>query len=129
VTLAFVHFATFVREFDRLGLTDEDLVALEKLIAADPNRGDVMKGTGGLRKIRFAPPSRHIGSSGGCRAAYFYFPIFATVYFFLLFAKNDQSNLTPEERAGAKRFADRLDAYYAAVAAKSAAKESRRRTK
>src|SRR5665213_2831955 len=42
-------------------LRDEDLQALETLIMRNPSGPGIMKGTGGLRKIRFAPPSRGRG--------------------------------------------------------------------
>jgi len=57
-----------------------------------------MKGTGGLRKVRFAPPSWHTGKSGAARVCYAHFAVFDTVSFVTLFAKKDQANLTRAER-------------------------------
>jgi len=53
----FKYLAGFVREWDRLGLEDDDLNELEQLILTDPDAGALVSGTGGLRKLRFA--SRH----------------------------------------------------------------------
>jgi len=51
----FKYLAGFVREWERLGLTDEDLQELELIILADPEAAPVIAGTGGLRKLRFSP--------------------------------------------------------------------------
>lgn len=59
----------------------------------DPEAGSVMKGTGGLRKIRFAPPSRGKGKSGSMRVGFVQFPEFARIYLVTLFLKKDAENL------------------------------------
>src|SRR5688500_11732265 len=51
----------FAADWRRLGLGDEDLRALESAVMQRPERGSVMRGSGGLRKVRFAPPSWHTG--------------------------------------------------------------------
>jgi len=68
--LTFIQLAPFVVAWRRLGLTDEDLSALEQLIMHRPEAGAVMQGTGGVRKLRFAPPSWHMGKSGATRVCY-----------------------------------------------------------
>ncbi|HET6251329.1 MAG TPA: hypothetical protein VFE47_26835 [Tepidisphaeraceae bacterium] len=55
--LTFLYSAGFVREWDRQGLDDEDLQALEDAIQKSPESAPVMRGTGGLRKMRFAASS------------------------------------------------------------------------
>ncbi|MDB5172451.1 MAG: hypothetical protein JWN51_1224 [Phycisphaerales bacterium] len=94
----FVQPAPFVSEWKRLRLTDEDLQKLESLIRENPAAGPVMKGTGGLRKIRFAPPSWNQGKSGASRVCYVVFSEVQAIYFLAMFAKNEKSNLTPAER-------------------------------
>jgi len=81
-----------------LKLTDADLIALEAEIAKDPEAPPVMKATGGIRKVRFAPPSWRRGKSGATRVCYAYFARFAQVYLFLIFTKRRQENLTPDEK-------------------------------
>ena len=55
------------REFDSvwksLGLNDDDLNELEIFLCKNPDAGDTMKGTGGVRKLRWALDGR--GKSGG----------------------------------------------------------------
>jgi len=96
--LTLVQVASFASDWRRMRLTDDDLRALENLILTDPTRGKAMAGTGGLRKMRFAPPSRHVGKSGATRVGYAYFPMFETVYLIALYAKQDKDNLTAGER-------------------------------
>ena len=49
----FVRFPAFTSDWERFGLTDMALRALETEILKDPERAPVMRGTGGLRKVRF----------------------------------------------------------------------------
>jgi hypothetical protein len=75
-------------------LPDEDLQALEAAIMRDPAAAAVMKGTGGLRKIRFAPPSRGSGKRGAMRVGFAQFPEFGRIYLVTLFLKKDAENLS-----------------------------------
>ena len=95
--LTFVQTPIFAAQALRLGLNDEDIRALEQLILDYPERGNVMKGTGGVRKIRFAPPSWHTGKSGAARACYVLFTEAESCYFVSIFAKSDKPNLSRKE--------------------------------
>ncbi|HSU66640.1 MAG TPA: hypothetical protein VLJ39_07200 [Tepidisphaeraceae bacterium] len=97
--LTFLYLPEFVREWDRLRLTDADLCALEDLIARGPALAPVMRGTGGLRKIRFAPPSRHTGKSGAMRVGFAYVRVRAAIIVVAVFSKNVAANFTAAERA------------------------------
>lgn len=81
-------------------MTDEDLRALEHQIMDNPQAGTVMRETGGLRKIRFARPGS--GKSGGYRICYVYFQHYGIVYLLLIFAKNEQPNLSAAEKSACK---------------------------
>ena len=52
-------------------LTEEELMSLKDILAAKPTIGDILQGTGGVRKMRFA--LRNKGKSGGSRVIYFYY--------------------------------------------------------
>jgi hypothetical protein len=101
--LTFVQLARFAARWTRLKLTDEDLRALEQLLLRDPNAGAAVAGTGGLRKVRFAPPSRNVGKSGAFRVGYAYFRTAEAVYLLAIFPKNEQANLTAAEKAEARK--------------------------
>jgi hypothetical protein len=55
-------------------LTDDDMVALEKDIIANPEAGDLVRGTGGLRKIRLGQRAVGRGKRGGARVLYLDLP-------------------------------------------------------
>ncbi len=69
----------------------------------NPMAGDVIRGSGGLRKVRFAPPSMHIGKRGATRVAYGYIRVASTIYLFKIFAKKDQDNLAASDIAAARQ--------------------------
>ena len=100
----FVQAPPFVSTLERLGLTDEDLRALESAIMARPEAGSVMAGTGGLRKARFAPPSWHTGKSGALRVCYVVFPTAGVCYLLDLIAKNERANLSAADKARWRRW-------------------------
>ena len=91
-------------------LTDEDLAALESAIADAPDNPPV-RGTGGLRKIRFAPHSSSGGKSGGARACYVHFADHGLVYLCAVFAKNDKVNLTAAEREAYRKLLESFRRY------------------
>jgi hypothetical protein len=80
------------------------------IVAADPECGDVMSGTGGFRKVRV--PRQGMGKSGGARVVYIWrndkFPVFLIT----VFPKNKKANLTKAERNALKKRADDIfDSY------------------
>jgi len=103
--LTFVELDEFIDDWTALGLNDEeDLFALEVAIMADPKGPDVIKGTAGLRKVRFAPSKWNVGRSHGVRVCYVYFEDFALVVLVIAYSHNEKDNLTPAEKEGIKAY-------------------------
>jgi len=71
-------------------------LAIVTWIAAKPAAGDVIEGTGGARKVRFA--GRDKGKSGSYRVITFYSGPDIPVFLLTIFSKNEKSDLTPKER-------------------------------
>lgn len=92
----FIRTETFEEDWAGQGLTDEDLTRLENALVEDPQAGDVIAGTGGLRKLRFAPPGQ--GKSGGVRVCYAFFPEHGVVLLPLVYGKTSKKDLTPAEK-------------------------------
>ena len=67
-----------------------------ELLARDPECGDVMQGTGGVRKVRVALAGR--GKSGGARVIYYFHSDRLPVFALTVFAKNESANLTQAQR-------------------------------
>ena len=66
------------------------------LIARNPKEGNVISGTGGVRKMRFAIQGR--GKRGGVRVIYYYYNERNPVLLFTVFGKNEKSDLTKKEK-------------------------------
>lgn len=105
----FVQTSVFSKDWDRLGLTDDDLRLLEISIMTNPRAGPVMKGTGGLRKIRFSPPGWARGKSGALRACYVYFERHDLVLLVALYEKGEKDDLSPEARKAARSIIERQE--------------------
>jgi hypothetical protein len=106
--LRFVQFPAFVRDWQRLRLGDEALRALERNLIDSPDKAPVIARTGGLRKLRFAPPGSGKGKSGAYRVCYAYFPAYGAVALFVIFGKNERSDLSAAE---ARATAEALKAF------------------
>ena len=63
-------FTDWLQEF----LPDDVYADLQQELMSDPEKGDVIRGCGGLRKVRVADPSRGKGKRGGARIIYFFVP-------------------------------------------------------
>jgi len=105
---SFVHTRTFDTDWAELGLGDEDLARLQNALVADPESGDVIPNTGGLRKLRFARPDE--GKSGGLRVCYALVPDHGIVLLAAVYGKTTKVNLTADEKKTFKRFLDRFKA-------------------
>ena len=92
-------------------MADDDLRALEAMIAESPASSPVMAGTGGLRKIRFAAKGSGSGKSAGVRVCYVYFSRYGLVYFCAVYPKSEKANLSAAERAAYKQIIENFDRY------------------
>lgn len=90
-----VETTTFGRDASRV-LSVSECEALIEYIAFNPEAGAVMRGTGGVRKLRWAAKGK--GKSGGARVVYYYLDERAPVFLMALFTKGEKDNLTPAER-------------------------------
>jgi hypothetical protein len=79
-------------------LYDEGYRALQNDLARNPQAGDLMPGTGGFRKVRWADPRRGKGRRGGLRIIYYYFARDSQIWLMTLFDKNEASDLSPKEK-------------------------------
>ena len=86
----------FLSDARSLGLPDAERFAIVTWIAANPAAGDVIEGTGGARKVRFAGKGK--GKSGGYRVITFFTGTEFPVFLLNIFAKNEKTDLTSKER-------------------------------
>jgi len=110
--LTLIQLSTFVEKWRKLRLIDEDLQSLEARLIENPEAGPLIPGTGGLRKLRFAPSTWHTGKRGALRVIYAHIPVAEAIYFFTLYGKNQQSDLSPDEKKVFRQVLQRLHERY-----------------
>lgn len=91
-------------------LTDEERTEAISFLAANPEAGDIMRDTGGARKLRWRAKGR--GKRGGVRVIYYYHNESLPLFLLNVFAKNEKPNLTKAERNEMKTLLPRLIAGY-----------------
>jgi hypothetical protein len=85
----------YVRCAERL-LSAADRMDVVAYLAANPRAGDLMQGTGGVRKLRWGRGAR--GKSGGVRVIYYFHSEAMPLYLLTVFGKNEKANLSKAER-------------------------------
>ncbi|HVA55206.1 MAG TPA: type II toxin-antitoxin system RelE/ParE family toxin [Gammaproteobacteria bacterium] len=93
----------FTRRIQDL-LEDDEYAALQYALTLAPSLGDKIPGTGGLRKVRWAAEGR--GKRGGIRVIYYHWSQAGQLYMLYAYAKNEQHDLTPEQKRSLKRLVD-----------------------
>jgi hypothetical protein len=99
--MEFIETPAFTRYFSSY-LNDDEYRELQNRLAAGPELGDVMPGTGGFRKLRWADPRRGKGRRGGLRVIYYYFPGEQQIWLMTLYGKDEASDLTAKQRQALK---------------------------
>jgi hypothetical protein len=93
--MIFIESPVFTRQLREL-LTDESYAELQWFLAVQPNAGDVIQGTGGLRKVRWNVYGR--GKRGGVRVIYFHASGVQQMRMLLIHRKGVKDNLTAGEK-------------------------------
>ena len=92
------------------GLSNDEREAIARLVAASPDAGVLIPGTGGARKLRFA--GRGKGKSGGYRVVTYFGGADIPVFLLNMFAKGDKVDLTAAERNELAKVLSALAAVY-----------------
>jgi len=92
--MRFIETPIFTREVLKL-LKEDEYRGLQFVLLLRPEQGDLIPGTGGLRKIRWGAKGR--GKRGGARVIYYWHLGQETFYMLLVYAKSRQEDLTPEQ--------------------------------
>ncbi|WP_207797890.1 type II toxin-antitoxin system RelE/ParE family toxin [Shewanella xiamenensis] len=102
--MEFVETSIFTRQIKELA-TDDELKDLQAELIAQPDKGDIIKGTGGLRKVRMAVGNK--GKSGSIRVLYV-LALVDKIYLVLAYPKSVKDSLTAEEKAKLKQIVQSL---------------------
>ena len=92
--MRFVETSVFTRQVTRL-LSDDRYRSLQLALLLRPEQGSVIRGTGGLRKLRWNVAGT--GKRGGVRLLYYWDKPEETIYLLFLYTKSDQEDLSPPQ--------------------------------
>jgi hypothetical protein len=93
--MVFIETPVFTRQVKEL-LSDESYTAFQWYLALNPKAGDVIKDTGGLRKVRWSVPGT--GKRGGVRVIYFHVAAQSQVRLLLIYSKGEKDDLSAAEK-------------------------------
>ena len=84
------------------------LFAVQQELLNDPERGDLIEGTGGARKARIANPDSDEGKRSGFRYIYYYFNRRGRIYLLHIYGKRERATLTASDKKKIKAVIDSL---------------------
>lgn len=94
--MEFIETPTFTRMVTAL-LSDDEYRGLQSVLLEDPERGDLIRGGGGIRKLRQAVQGR--GKSGGVRVIYYFAEQRQQIYMLVVYPKSKKDDLSAKETA------------------------------
>ena len=115
--MEFIEAPAFARHLSNY-LIDDDYRELQARLGANPELGDLMPGSGGFRKLRWADARRGKGRRGGLRIIYYHFKSDRQIWLMTLYDKNEASELTAKEKKALKASIENEVAARAARAAR-----------
>lgn len=102
--MIFIETPVFTKRLREL-LSDDSYAWFQRQLAERPDMGDVIEGTGGIRKVRVAT-SGH-GKRGGSRVIYYHFTSASQIALLLIYPKNEKDDLSADERKVLKQIVER----------------------
>jgi hypothetical protein len=103
--LTFVETSVFTRQITDL-LTDDAYAIFQKQLSASPDKGDLLVGCGGVRKVRMAAKGK--GTSGGARVLYLHLPNRHLIYLLYLFTKGQAENISANGKKSVRQIAEQI---------------------
>ncbi|NWA65410.1 type II toxin-antitoxin system RelE/ParE family toxin [Pseudomonas reactans] len=97
--MIFIETPIFTRRVTEL-MNHDTYLSLQVALMVNPRAGDVIEGTGGIRKLRVA--SKGHGNRGGARVIYYHFVTASKIALLMIYPKNEQQDLTNDERKALK---------------------------
>ena len=79
-------------------MTDDEYAKLQGAVIVQPDAGDLIPGTGGLRKLRWTEERRGKGKRGGIRVIYYWYVSESLIYMLLAYSKGHQDDLSAAQK-------------------------------
>lgn len=102
--IEFIETSLFTRQIREIA-TDDELKTLQSELIGSPEKGDLIQGTGGLRKVRVATGNQ--GKSGSARVIYF-LATAEVIYLVMAYPKSTKDSLSASEKAALKKLTQQL---------------------
>ena len=84
-------------------LSDDEYAELQGALIVDPEAGDVIKETGGLRKLRWSQERRGKGKRSGVRVIYYWYATWSLIYMLLAYSKDERDDLSSAQKKALSR--------------------------
>jgi hypothetical protein len=107
--ITFIETTIFSKRIAEL-ISDDAFAEFQSELSQNPEKGPVIEGTGGLRKVRWKLQGK--GKSGGIRIMYLFLRMHGVIHLIFVFAKGDNDNLTPSEKKELKVIVDAIKREY-----------------
>jgi hypothetical protein len=107
MTREFIMLPEFDKQWKAMGFSDNDLQSLQEELTLDPAKGSLMRGIGGLRKIRVAFENQ--GKSSSARVCYVDLTTYERIFLITAYPKNKKENISKEERITIKSLIKNLE--------------------
>jgi hypothetical protein len=103
--LRFVETPVFTAQIVEL-LTDSEYSKVQAALVLQPDLGELIQGTGGLRKMRWGLPARGRGKSGGLRIIYYWYTSQSVIYMLMVYSKSRKEDLSAEQKRALRKIAE-----------------------
>lgn len=104
--MVFIETSFFTEDVTSL-LSEEEYRKFQNFLAENPEAGDLIKDTGGLRKVRWGSGGK--GKSGGVRVIYYYVVADSQLRMILIYKKGIQDTLTDKQKATLRKLNERWE--------------------
>lgn len=104
--MIFIETSVFTRHLEKL-MADNEYRLLQKELATNPDKGDLIRNSGGIRKLRWAAAGR--GKRGGLRIIYYWAVTAHQIYMLYVYPKSKQENLTPAQLSALRRIIEKRE--------------------
>lgn len=103
--LRFIETPIFTEDIVQI-LTDSEYAELQAALILQPDFGELIPGTGGLRKMRWAFPSQGRGKRGGIRIIYYWYVSDSLIYLLMVYPKSKREDLSAQQKQLLRKIAE-----------------------
>ena len=103
--LRFVETPLFTAQIVEI-LDDSEYSKLQTALILQPDLGELIRETGGLRKMRWGFPGHGRGKRGGLRVIYYWYVSQSVIYMLMVYSKTKQADLSAEQKRTLRKIAE-----------------------